>query len=211
MIILWKLDANLERLKSIINESYRIGETLDKEIREKEAECREINNMHIKLRQKAKRLYSSNDNHPEGDSQQGAFSRSAKLDKDIDTANLLYSEARKELRKLIDRRKEAQAIFDDASESFRERLEALNQVDEVEKVLNKAIAEEAGVPSEFLNDVVVIINDDGTIHIYFGGIGSPLGYGHGHYVMTSEGAIIYKRRVFGSRGPHNLVATKVVI
>jgi hypothetical protein len=65
------------------------------------------------------------------------------------------------------------------------------------------IAQQAGVPPEYQDDVWISIQSD-MVNIYFGGVGAPNGPGHGHYVMDgSTGEVTYARDPFDDHGAHN--------
>ena len=67
----------------------------------------------------------------------------------------------------------------------------------------RQIAERAGVPHQYLNDVWVSKDINGNTNIYFAGVGKPNGPGHGHYVVDSSGKTIYKRDPFDPHGAQN--------
>lgn len=64
----------------------------------------------------------------------------------------------------------------------------------------RAIAQRAGVPYHYLDNVLVSRQADGMIHIYFGGVGKPDGPGHGHYVMDQYDRVVYRQEPFDEHG-----------
>ena len=68
---------------------------------------------------------------------------------------------------------------------------------------NRSLAERAGVPWQYLNDVWVSTDPSGTVNIYFGGMGSPNGAGHGHYAMDAYGNVTYRRDPLDPHGSQN--------
>lgn len=99
--------------------------------------------------------------------------------------------------------KRAKADFDAAAKAFQARLSELRAENAKRKENNRAIATRAGVPYQYRDDVYVSESSDGTVNIYFGGMGKPDGFGHGHYAMDSSGKVIYKRLPLESHGSHN--------
>jgi len=93
--------------------------------------------------------------------------------------------------------------FDDAAKAFQSRLIELKAENAKRKENNRAIAAKAGVPYQYRNNVYVSEDSDGTINIYFGGLGQPDGFGHGHYAMNSSGSVNYKREPFDPHGHQN--------
>src|SRR5450759_2702934 len=67
----------------------------------------------------------------------------------------------------------------------------------------RGLAEQACVPSQYLDDVCVSTAPDGSVNIYFGGIGEPNSDGHGHYAMDSYGNVTYQRDPFDPHGAEN--------
>lgn len=91
-----------------------------------------------------------------------------------------------------------------ASHTWRQQLEAaaLQRREE-----DRLIALQAGVPARYLDNIQVVHKDDGTTHIYFGGIGNPGGPYHGHYVLNADGVLEYARLPYAAGGGHNYVDT----
>lgn len=99
--------------------------------------------------------------------------------------------------------KSTKAGFDEATKAFQARLSELKADFAKKKENNRAIAARAGVPYQYRDNVYVSKDTDGTVSIYFGGIGRPDGLGHGHYVMDDLGKVLYRRDPFDSHGAHN--------
>jgi archaellum component FlaC len=91
--------------------------------------------------------------------------------------------------------------------AFKRRLNELRAEQQQRKYDNRSLAEQAGVPREYLDDVWVSIDAVGNVNIYFGGVGEPVGPGHGHYVMDATGTVTYRRDVGNAHGGHNFTAT----
>ncbi len=98
--------------------------------------------------------------------------------------------------------KQAKAAFDSASQAFKTRLDEVRAQSQRRKDDNRSIAERAGVPIQYLDNVWVSRQGD-VYNIYFGGIGKPDGLGHGHYVMDSSGNVTYRREPFDEHGAQN--------
>lgn len=101
-----------------------------------------------------------------------------------------------------DFKKEKEA-FDDASKKFKARLEHVREENKKRNRGRQELAEKAGVPYEYRDKVWVSKKPDGVVHLYFGGIGTPDGPGHGHYVMDASGKVTYKRDPFNPHGSQN--------
>ncbi len=99
--------------------------------------------------------------------------------------------------------KQAKAEFDAAAKAFRARLEKVRDESAKRKNDKRSIAEKAGIPYEYRNNVYVSTDASGNTNIYFGGLGSPDGPGHGHYVMNRSGDVTYMREPFDAHGSHN--------
>lgn len=90
-----------------------------------------------------------------------------------------------------------------AKQAFHTRLEKVRAERKRKKDDKRAVAERAGVPHQYLDDVWVAKQADGIINIYFGGVGKPNGLGHGHYVMDQYDRVIYRRDPFDPHGAQN--------
>ena len=99
--------------------------------------------------------------------------------------------------------KSAKTEFNEAAKAFQARLSELKADFAKKKENNRAIAAKAGVPYQYRDNVYVSKDTDGTVSIYFGGIGRPDGLGHEHYVMDSLEKVLYRRDPFDPHGAHN--------
>lgn len=95
--------------------------------------------------------------------------------------------------------KRAKAEFDSCAKAVKARLDELNSAHRKRRKDKKSIAEKAGVPSQYRDNVWISTDSNGNTNIYFGGLGKPDGPGHGHYVMDQHGTVIYRR---GPSEPH---------
>ena len=97
----------------------------------------------------------------------------------------------------------AKAEFDDCAKAFKDRLDELKSAHRKRRKEKKSIAEKAGVPSQYRDNVWISKDSDGNTNIYFGGLGKPDGPGHGHYVMDQHGTVTYRRDPFDPHGTQN--------
>ena len=99
--------------------------------------------------------------------------------------------------------KRAKADFDSCTKAFKSRLEKVRAEGKRRREDKRSIAEKAGVPYSYRDNVWVSKKPDGTVNIYFGGVGKPNGLGHGHYVMDRNGKVTYRRDPFDPHGAQN--------
>ena len=99
--------------------------------------------------------------------------------------------------------KRAKAEFDSCAKAFKARLDELKSANRKRRKDKKSIAEKAGVPSQYRDNVWISKDSDGNTNIYFGGLGKPDGPGHGHYVMDQHGTVTYRRDPFDPHGTQN--------
>ena len=99
--------------------------------------------------------------------------------------------------------KRAKAEFDSCAKAVKARLDELNSAHRKRRKDKKSIAEKAGVPSQYRDNVWISKDSDGNTNIYFGGIGKPDGPGHGHYVMDQYGTVTYMRNPSDPHGTQN--------
>lgn len=99
--------------------------------------------------------------------------------------------------------KKAKAEFDQAVTAFKQRLELVRAEAKRRKDDRRSIAERAGVPYQYRDNVWVSEQPDGTVNIYFGGVDGPTGSGHGHYAMDRSGNVTYRRDPFDPHGAKN--------
>jgi hypothetical protein len=98
---------------------------------------------------------------------------------------------------------EAKAAHESAKTAFTKRLEIVRAANQRRNEDKKALAIKAGVPLQYQDKVYVTTKPDGTVHLYFGGLSTPDGLGHGHYVMDKNGKVTYKRDPFDPHGKQN--------
>lgn len=99
--------------------------------------------------------------------------------------------------------KAAKAAFDSASKAFKARLDTVKAQNAKKASDKRSIAQRAGVPYQYLDQVWVSTDANGNTNIYFGGFGEPAGPGHGHYAMDSSGNVTYKREPYDEHGAKN--------
>jgi hypothetical protein cdivTM_02561 len=99
--------------------------------------------------------------------------------------------------------KKAKAEFDACAKAFKDRLDELKSAHRKRRKEKKSIAEKAGVPLQYQDNVLISTDPDGITNIYFGGIGKPNGTGHGHYAMDRNGNVTYRREPFDPHGTQN--------
>ena len=97
----------------------------------------------------------------------------------------------------------AKAEFDACAKAFKDRLDELKSAHRKRRKEKKSIAEKAGVPLQYQDNVLISTDPDGITNIYFGGIGKPNGTGHGHYAMDRNGTVTYRREPFDPHGAQN--------
>lgn len=120
--------------------------------------------------------------------------------REFDDAKARFDEAKARHERAKVEFEQAKADHERAKEAFRTRLE---RVKAERKADNRSIAERAGIPYQYRDDMYVSRDAAGNINIYFGGAGDPDGPGHGHYVLDSSGNVTYRRDPFDSHGAHN--------
>lgn len=121
----------------------------------------------------------------------------------FDQAKRRHDQAKEDHQRKQAEFKRAKADFDQTAAAFRSRLEEVQAESKRRKDDRRSIAERAGVPYEYLDNVWISEKPDGTINIYFGGVDRPDGIGHGHYVMDPGGSVTYRRDPFDPHGAHN--------
>jgi len=97
----------------------------------------------------------------------------------------------------------AKTEFDSAAKAFHSRLEVVRANGKQRKDDKRRLAERAGVPYQYHDNLWVTTDPNGNTNIYFGGVGEANGPGHGHYVMDSSGKVTYKRDPFDPHGAQN--------
>lgn len=105
---------------------------------------------------------------------------------------------------------DAKSAFDKAVENFKNRLEVIKSENSKRQDDNRRLAERAGVPYQYLENVKVRRDSDGTINFYFGGIGDADGQWHGHIATDSFGKVIYRRMPQEDHGAKNFTGANGV-
>lgn len=123
----------------------------------------------------------------------------------FDAARERFNTAKAEHERAQVKFKEAKAEQEEARAAFSTRLE---KVRAERKSDNRSIAQKAGVPSQYWDDVRVSKDVSGNTNIYFGGIGEPDGPGHGHYVLDRMDKVTYRRDPFDSHGSQNFTSNQ---
>lgn len=101
--------------------------------------------------------------------------------------------------------KRAKADFESCTKAFRFRLDELKSASRKKR---KELAVKAGVPLQYQDDVWISIEPNGNVNIYFGGVDKPDGSGHGHYVMSQNGTVLYRRDPFAPHGAQNFTENR---
>ncbi len=99
--------------------------------------------------------------------------------------------------------KNAKADFDQTVKAFKSRLEFIKNEQKLHCEANRRLAEQAGVPYQYLNSFKIDNSPDGGLNFYFGGMGEPDGPGHGHIATDRYGEIKYDRKPFDPHGSQN--------
>ncbi len=122
---------------------------------------------------------------------------------EFDTARAEHARAKSDHEQKQEEFRRTKAVFNSAKSAFQARLEAVRDERQRRQTDKRALAEQAGVPYQYLDDLWVTTAPDGTVNIYFGGSGSANGPGHGHYAMDSYGNVTYRREPFDEHGGQN--------
>lgn len=142
-------------------------------------------------------LRSASDNHKSySPAFQAAKERFNSAKREFDVAKAAHERTQTDF-------KAAKAAFDNASKAFKARLEIVKAQNAKRANDKRSIAERAGVPYAYRDQVYTSKDANGNIQIYFGGVGKPNGPGHGHYTMNSSGKVTYKREPFDPHGKEN--------
>ncbi len=118
-------------------------------------------------------------------------------------AKTAYNRAKEDHVRKQDEFKRAKAEFIKAKEAFHNRLELVQAESKKRNNDKRALAEKAGVPYQYRDNVYVSREPDGTVNIYFGGLGTPDGFGHGHYAIDNSGKVAYSRDPMEQHGAQN--------
>ncbi len=122
---------------------------------------------------------------------------------EFDSASREFASAKADHERAAAAFKVAKAEFDNVRQQFSARLEYVRSQNVQNKRERMQIAERAGIPYAYRDNVWIKTDASGTINIYFGGAGSPDGPGHGHYVLDSSGTVTYRRDPFDPHGSQN--------
>lgn len=122
---------------------------------------------------------------------------------EFDSAKRIFDQVKAEHESKVAEFKRAKADFDQTARAFKSRLESVKAQSQQKKADKRSIAERAGVPFQYRDNVWVSTDANGTTNIYFGGVGEPNGLGHGHYAMDRTGKVTYKRDPFDPHGAQN--------
>lgn len=114
----------------------------------------------------------------------------------FDSAKTEHERAQAEFQQ---RKAEAEA----AKKAFHERREWLQKEKNLRQEKDRHLASKIGVPSQYLDSFKVRYNLDGGVDIFFGGVGTPDGPGHGHYASDRFGKVTYRRDPFDPHGSQN--------
>lgn len=98
---------------------------------------------------------------------------------------------------------DAKRAFEAAENSYKARRSTFERTRQQQREDRRAIAVRAGVPNQYLDKIWVKTEPGGSVNIYFGGVGTPDGPGHGHYAMDASGHVTYRRDPFDPHGTHN--------
>ena len=127
----------------------------------------------------------------------------ARAKDNFDLAKPEFNRAKDKHERAQDVFKKAKADFEQATKAFKKRLEVVRAESKSRHEDKRAIANRAGVPYKYLDNVWISRDSNGNINIYFGGVGKPNGPGHGHYVLDSSGNVTYARDTFDPHGSQN--------
>lgn len=123
----------------------------------------------------------------------------------FDTAKREYDAAKAAHERTQTEFKTTKEAFDKASKAFKARLDIVKAQNAKRANDKRSIAQKAGVPYAYLDKCYVNTSSNGTVNIYFGGVGEPNGPGHGHYTMDRNGKVTYRREPFDPHGTRNFV------
>lgn len=101
--------------------------------------------------------------------------------------------------------KRAKTNLEECTKAFRSRLDELKSASRKKR---KELAAKAGVPLRHQDDVWISTEPNGNVNIYFGGVDKPDGPGHGHYVMSQNGTVTYRRDPFAPHGAQNFTENR---
>mgnify|MGYP000845156039 CR=1 FL=1 len=125
----------------------------------------------------------------------------------FNAAKARHESAQAEFKRLKAERDRCKAEFDAAQaehirlkEEFQKWLEKLKSDNQRER---DKILDKAGVGWFERDTAKIVKKSDGTVQIYYGGLGKGDGYGHGHAALDQYGNKIYDRGAFEEHDSHN--------
>jgi hypothetical protein len=148
-------------------------------------------------RQLVQEIHNARDRH---DATRPAFQR-AKTE--FDSARSIHNRTKTDHERAQAEFREAKAEADRAKEAFPSRLTEVRRERDRRKADKRDLANRTGIPYQYRDNVYISRESDGTVNIYFGGLGSPDGPGHGHYAMDSAGNVTYARDPYDAHGSQN--------
>ena len=192
---MWVWDAELQRLKQDINIAFRERERIENQLSEVAQKRHTADQAAWSVLKKLRKLQTRNNISP---------GQLASLDEDLKLEQKNLRSIKKSESKLKGELRKVKITFDNLSESYRQRIGLLREIEKRETEAAKKIAICAEVPEESLDDILIVKGEAGIIHVYYGGIGPANGLGHGHHIIDN-GVVIYKRAPFRPHGRHNYV------
>lgn len=127
---------------------------------------------------------------------------------EFSSAKRAFDDAKTEHERAQAEFKQAKEAFDSAAMAFKSRLDRVKTEGKRKREDKKALAERAGVPYRYRDDVWISTDSAGNTNLYFGGLGKPNGPGHGHYVMDRSGTVTYKRDPYDPHGAQNFAENR---
>ena len=126
---------------------------------------------------------------------------------EFDSAKRIFDQEKVEHERKESDFKDAKVNSERAVTAFKARLEQVRAVSKKRMDDRRSVAEKAGVPAQYRDDLWISTDSEGNTNIYFGGVGKPNGDGHGHYVVDRGGTVTYRREPFDPHGSHNFEDT----
>jgi hypothetical protein len=80
---------------------------------------------------------------------------------------------------------------------------AVAKYDRINQQFRRYVINLADVPKCYHKNAKIKGKKDGCIHIFFGGLGKPIGPGKAHYVLNEDGELKYQREKGAPHGPQN--------
>lgn len=103
---------------------------------------------------------------------------------------------------------QARTAHTKAKEAFQKLLAQVKAENAKRKDSDRDLAQKAGVPYRYLNEVKVRRESDGSVNFYFGGIGEKDGLWHGHIATDRYGKVTYTRLPMESHGADKFTDTQ---